>query len=179
MSLLTTDRLILRQLEEKDADAMELLIDDYEVARTTLNIPYPYPKGSAVSFILHRAEVAGDGDGYSFAVIHKEKEAFMGSIGMQINKSSNRAELGYWLGKPYWNQGFITEGVRRIIQFAFEELGLHKIHAAAMSKNPASSSVMKKAGMKYEGTFLQHYLKWDNYEDIDYYGLLREDYLNG
>ncbi|WP_341278032.1 GNAT family protein [Paenibacillus sp. FSL H8-0537] len=63
--------------------------------------------------------------------------------------------------------------------FGFEELDLHKIHAAAMSKNPASSSVMKKVGMKYEGTFLQHYLKWDNYEDIDYYGLLREDYLNG
>lgn len=174
---LTTERLVLRQLEERDAAALERLIDDYDVARTTLNIPYPYPEGGAISFIQRRAEAAQNGDGYSFAIINKENNEFMGCIGIQLDKTNNRAELGYWLGKPFWNQGFVTEGVRRTTAFGFDELQLHKIHAAAMTKNPASSSVMKKIGMKYEGTFRQHYLKWDVYEDIEYYSILREDYL--
>ncbi|MGO4183973.1 GNAT family N-acetyltransferase, partial [Paenibacillus sp. TAF43_2] len=50
----------------------------------------------------------------------------------------------YWLGKRYWNQGYVTEGVKRVLQFGFEELALNKMVAAAMTKNPASSSVMKK-----------------------------------
>ncbi len=177
MTVLHTERLILRQLEATDAEALELLINDYDVARTTLNIPYPYPKGGAMAFINHRAMVSKKGEGYSFAIINKEKTEFMGTIGMQLDHKNNRAELGYWLGKRFWNQGYVTEGVRRVTQFGFEELKLHKIHAAAMTKNPASSSVMKKIGMQYEGTLRQHFLKWDAYEDVDYYGILKEDFL--
>lgn len=177
MSVLHTERLILRQLEAADAKALELLINDYDIASTTLNIPYPYPEGGAEAFIIRKAEAAEQGECYSFAIIHKENNAFMGSIGIQINKNHNRAELGYWLGKRYWNQGYVTEGVRRIVQFGFEEIALNKIHAAAMTKNPASSNVMKKIGMQYEGTLRQHFLKWDNYEDIAYYSLLRVDYF--
>ncbi|WP_169082270.1 GNAT family N-acetyltransferase [Paenibacillus sp. PL91] len=172
-----TERLLIRQLEASDAEALELLIDDYDVASTTLNIPYPYPKGSAAAFIQHRHEVAQGGDGYAFAIINKEDLTFMGSIGMNINQKHDRAELGYWLGKRYWNQGYVTEGVKRIIKYGFEELKLNKIHAAAMTRNPASSSVITKSGMQYEGTFRQHFRKWDQYEDIAYYGILREDYL--
>jgi RimJ/RimL family protein N-acetyltransferase len=172
-----TVRLTLRLLEASDADALELLIDDYDVALTTLNIPYPYPQGSAETFIQRRTEVAQNGDGFSFAIINKESNEFMGSIGMNIDKKHNRAELGYWLGKRFWNQGYVTEGAKRITQFGFEELMLNKICAAAMTKNPASSGVMKKIGMQYEGTLRQHFLKWDAYEDIAYYGILREDYI--
>jgi len=177
MPVLNTERLFLRQLEAGDAEALELLINDYDIASTTLNIPYPYPEGGAEAFIIRKAEAAERGDCYSFAVISKETNAFMGSIGLQININHKRAELGYWLGKRYWNQGYVTEGAKRVAQFGFEELALNKIHAAAMTKNPASSSVMTKIGMQYEGTFRQHFLKWDAYEDIAYYSLLREDYF--
>nr|WP_243864957.1 GNAT family N-acetyltransferase [Paenibacillus castaneae] len=172
-----TDRLILRPLEEGDADALELLINDYDIARTTLNIPYPYPKGSAIPFIHKRREVELKGEGYSFALIDKASHAFMGSIGMQIDKNNHRAELGYWLGKSFWNKGFVTEGAKRVAQFSFEELKLNKLCAAAMTFNPASSSVMRKIGMQYEGTLRQQYLKWDQYVDISYYGILRDDFL--
>ncbi|MGM0881277.1 MAG: GNAT family N-acetyltransferase [Bacillota bacterium] len=177
MPVFHTERLTLRLLEAGDAEALELLINDHDIARTTLNIPYPYPKGAAEAFIHRRTEAAQNGDGFSFAIINKESNEFMGSIGMQLDKKNNRAELGYWLGKRFWNQGYVTEGVKRIAQYGFEELKLNKIHAAAMTKNPASSNVMKKIGMQYEGTFRQHFLKWDVYEDISYYGILREDYL--
>lgn len=177
VTILQTDRLILRQLEEGDADTLEQLINDYDIARTTLHIPYPYPKGSAVAFIQHRADVAKRGDGYSFAIIDKESQAFMGSVGMNTDRKNNRSELGYWLAKCYWNRGFVTESAKRIIQFGFEELHLNKIYAAAMTMNPASSQVMKKIGMQYEGTFRQQYIKWDQYVDIEYYGILLEDFI--
>lgn len=177
MPVFNTERLTLRLLEVSDAEALEMLISDYDIARTTLNIPYPYPKGAAAAFISRRTEVEQNGDGFSFAIINKDSNEFMGSIGMQLDKKNNRAELGYWLGKRFWNQGYVTEGVKRITQYGFEELKLNKIHAAAMTKNPASSNVMKKIGMQYEGTFHQHFLKWDEYVDIAYYGILRKDYI--
>ncbi|MBD2867475.1 GNAT family N-acetyltransferase [Paenibacillus arenilitoris] len=176
MTVIHTERLTLRLLEQGDADVLERLIDDCDVARTTLNIPHPYPRGSAAAFIERRAEVAGKGDGYSFAVLDQEAGTFMGSIGMNIDNNHNRAELGYWLGTRFWNNGYMTEAAGRIVRFGFDELGLNKIVAAAMTKNPGSSGVMKKIGMQYEGTFRQHLLKWGHYEDICYYGLLREDY---
>lgn len=177
MTVFHTDRLILRPFEAGDAEELQQLINDFDVASTTLNIPYPYPEGGAAAFIARRAEIDQEGTGYTFALIDKGNHTFMGSIGMTINTNHKRAELGYWLGKRYWNQGYVTEGVKRVLQFGFEELALNKIVAAAMTKNPASSSVMKKNGMQYEGTFRQHFLKWDIYEDIAYYSLLREEYF--
>ncbi|MGO4696689.1 GNAT family N-acetyltransferase [Paenibacillus sp. 2TAB26] len=177
MTVFHTDRLILRPFEAGDAEELHQLINDFDVASTTLNIPYPYPEGGAAAFIARRAEIDQEGTGYTFALIDKGNHTFMGSIGMTINNNHKRAELGYWLGKRYWNQGYATEGVKRVLQFGFEKLALNKIVAAAMTKNPASSSVMKKNGMTYEGTFRQHFLKWDVYEDIAYYSLLREEYF--
>lgn len=177
MPVFHTDRLMLRHLELNDAETLEKLINDYDIASTTLNIPYPYPVGGAESFINSRAEIAERGDGYTFAITNKVNHAFMGCIGIQINQPNNRGELGYWLGTCYWNQGFITEAATRVVQFGFEELALNKIVAGAMTKNPASSNVMKKIGMQYEGLFRQQFLKWDSYEDIIYYSMLREEYF--
>ena len=62
------------------------------------------------------------------------------------------------------------------MKFGFEELGLNKVYAVAMTKNPASSSVMLKLGMKQEGIFSQHIRKWDQYEDVAYYGIQKFKY---
>lgn len=88
----------------------------------------------------------------------------MGKMNMFILES-NRLKL-----RP-----FELSDSRRVQEF--DELGLNKIWAAAFTSNPASSKVMKKLGMKYEGTFPQHILKWDNYEDLEFYGLLTADYV--
>lgn len=81
-----------------------------------------------------------------------------------------------WLGKPYWGNGFATEAARELVRFGFEDLHLNKIWAAAMTKNPASFNVMNKIGMKLEGEFKQHTLKWGTFEDLVYYGLTKADY---
>ncbi|MBW7477335.1 GNAT family N-acetyltransferase [Paenibacillus oenotherae] len=172
---MVTRRLTLRQLELHDADAIEHLAGDKDVADTTLSMPHPYPAGSAATFINARREAAARGEGYSFAVTSTEDSVFLGIVGLHINKTHHMAELGYWIGKPYWGYGYCTEAAARVVQFAFDELELNRVFAAAMTRNPASYKVMEKIGMKYEGILRNHIRKGDTYEDLRYYGLLRTD----
>ncbi|MCR2806649.1 GNAT family N-acetyltransferase [Paenibacillus soyae] len=176
MKMIHTERLTLRLLAPEDAEEMERLLQDKEIASTTLGIPYPYPRGAAVSFIQMRQDAAANGNGYSFAILDQAAGTFMGVIGLRINKDHNHAELGYWIGKPYWGHGYCTEAVKAVMDFAFRELELNRLYAAALTRNPGSYKVMEKAGMKHEGVFRQHLLKWGIYEDVTHYGLLRSDY---
>lgn len=173
--VMVTKRLTLRQLEPRDAEAIERLAGEKDVAATTLNIPHPYPTGSAVTFINARLEAAARGDGYSFAVTLTEDEAFLGVVGLQVDTTHNKAELAYWIGKPYWRTGYCTEAASRVVQFAFDELELNRVFAVAMTRNPASYKVMGKIGMHREGILRNHIRKGDAYEDLTYYGLLRTD----
>lgn len=176
-NVMVTKRLTLRQLELHDAESIERLAGEKEVADTTLSMPHPYPLGSAATFIKVRHEAAARGDGYSFAVTLTEDGTFLGVVGLHVNRIHNMAELAYWIGKPYWRSGYCTEAAARIIQFAFDKLELNRVYAAAMTRNPASYKVMEKIGMKYEGILRNHIRKGDVYEDLRYYGLLRSDDL--
>ncbi|WP_020617398.1 GNAT family N-acetyltransferase [Paenibacillus daejeonensis] len=176
--VLVTERLTLRLLELSDAEAIEALAGDKRVADTTLNIPHPYPKGSATPFIRARQEAAARGDGYSFAVTLTEGKVFLGVVGLHVSKAHNMAELAYWMGSPYWSRGYCTEAASRVVQFAFDELQVNRVFAAAMTRNPASYKVMEKIGMQLEGTLRQHIRKGEVYEDLRYYGVLRSDTLS-
>ena len=177
-TILTTNRLTLRPLETGDAGPIERLAGDKEVADTTLNMPHPYPAGAAVPFIQARREAAGRGDGYSFAVTRTDDDAFLGIVGLHIQKIHHMAEIGYWIGKPYWGNGYCSEAAARVLAFAFDDLRLNRVYAAAMTRNPASSRVMEKIGMTFEGVLRQHIRKGDAYEDLRYYGIVRTDRLN-
>ncbi|MFC0271160.1 GNAT family N-acetyltransferase [Metabacillus herbersteinensis] len=80
------------------------------------------------------------------------------------------------MGVEYWGKGYTTEAARRIICYGFQHLQLNKIFAATMSHNPASSRVMKKVDMTYEGTAREHVKKWGNYVDLDFYTILRSEW---
>lgn len=100
-----------------------------------------------------------------------------GAIGLAIDAENNHAELGYWIGKPHWGQGYCTEAGTAVVRYGFEVLGLHRIHSAHFSHNPASGRVMQKIGMRYEGCRRQHIRKWENFEDLVQYGILKSDWL--
>jgi [ribosomal protein S5]-alanine N-acetyltransferase len=86
---------------------------------------------------------------------------------------SHRAEIGYWIAKPYWNRGIMTAVVRRACQCAFEEFGLIKIIAHVFDANPASARVLEKCGFEQEGYLKKHYLKDGQYLDVRLYARLR------
>ncbi len=116
------------------------------------------------------------GESITLAITHDEQGYLIGSIGLTIAKEFDRADLGYWIGKPYWNQGYCTEAAHAVVRYGFEVLGLNRITANHITRNPASGRVMQKIGMKHEGCLRQHSKKWGNYEDREMYGILRSEY---
>ena len=98
----------------------------------------------------------------------------IGAIGLEVNKEDHNAELGYWLGREFWNQGYCTEAAKSVIEFGFETVGLRRIASEHMARNPASGKVMQKAGLTREGLRRKHVRKWGVFEDVVVYGILSD-----
>jgi [ribosomal protein S5]-alanine N-acetyltransferase len=176
MPILETERLFLRRLELTDAPLIYDYMQAREIAANTLLIPFPYPPGAAEEWISRTHQSCDEGEGYNFGIVLKDEERLIGAIGLGLRTDHRRAEMGYWLGKPYWGQGFMPEAARRVIAFAFEVLGLNRIHASHFTHNPASARVMEKSGMIYEGTLRDHFFKWGEFVDAGLYAITRKDY---
>ena len=116
------------------------------------------------------------GEQATFAIVLREGDTLIGAIGLSIKAQYEQAELGYWVGKPYWGQGYCTEAARAVLDYAFTVLNLNRIHAHHLARNPASGRVMQKIGMTYEGHLRQHVKKWGAFEDIKMYGILRSEF---
>ncbi len=173
---LFTKRLILRPYILSDAERVETLASDRQVAEMTAAIPHPYPEGLAVTWISRHEEKAAEKGSYTFAVVLKSTEELVGTLTFRIDQEDHKAELGYWFGVPYWGNGYCTEAAERMVEYGFEEAGLNKVWAAAMTKNAASIKVIQKLGFEHEGTFKQDAFKFGVYENMEYYGLLKEQY---
>lgn len=173
--MLETDRLRLRPFTVADAPIVEVLAGAWEVAATTLHIPHPYPSGVAEEWILTHGPDAERGDALTWAVTRRTDEALLGAIRLGLNKTHRRAEMGYWLGVPFWNQGYTSEAARRVVAHGFTRLGLQRIQATCLPRNVASARVMVKAGLRYEGLLRGYVRKGETYEDIAIYAVLRHD----
>ena len=176
MLRLETDRLILRSVEVIDAPRIRLLASDYTVAAMTLTTPHPYPDGAAEAFVAQAQEQAESGNSYTFAIIPRSEGTLVGVIGLHPTPLHHRAELGYWMGTEYRGCGYMTESVRRVIRFGFDELELIRIYAACFAENSASERVMQKSGMKLEGKLRNHFMRFGKFHDGLYYGLLRDEW---
>lgn len=171
-----TTRLRLRSFRETDIPQLLPLIGTREVAATTLRIPHPYREEDARKFI---AATQVEGSDPHFAIVVREGERLCGGIGLRMEPQHSRAELGYWLGVPYWGFGYATEAARAVVQYGFQQLDLHRIFASHFEGNTASANILKKLGMHYEGCQRQHIRKWDRFLDSHLYGLLREEWRKG
>jgi ribosomal-protein-alanine N-acetyltransferase len=172
-----TERLTLRPFRPGDSPAVQLLAGERSIADTTMNIPHPYEDGMAEEWISGHKSAYEDGTAITFAIELRGDGSLVGAIGLRIDRGLNKAELGYWVGQPFWNRGYATEAAIALLAFGFDELKLNRIHAAHLARNPSSGRVMEKAGMLLEGTARQDIVKWGKYEDLVSYGLLREDWL--
>lgn len=172
--MINTERLLLRAYTLPDAPAMQRLVSAREVALNTLRIPHPYPEGEAERWILSHGEDPENGDRV-FAMILRDVDELVGTIGLHMKPDNDSAEIGYWIGVPYWGQGFATEAAAAVLRYGFENFPLNRIYAQHFSRNAASGRVLQKIGMRYEGTLRQHVKKWGEYIDLECYGILRSD----
>jgi ribosomal-protein-alanine N-acetyltransferase len=170
---LRTDRLSLRPFEIADAPRVQQFAGAREVYSTTLNIPHPYGDGLAEQWIASHPVQFYGGKGATFAITLPDGDELIGAIGLAVQRQHRRAELGYWVGVPYWNRGYCTEAAVAVIRYGFEELDLHKITSRHMAGNHASERVMVKAGMRKEGEFVDDIYKDGAFRTIGVYGLVK------
>ena len=170
--ILDTERLILRPPDLADAPAVQRLAGAREVALNTLMIPHPYPDGAAEEWI---SKPRTD-DQINFAITVRETGELAGVIGLIVNRDHDRAEIGYWIGVPYWGRGYATEAGRAVVRHAFEGLALNRVYAEVFSRNPASARVLQKIGMRHEGTHRAHIVKWGEAVDVEMYAVLRGEW---
>ena len=173
-----TERLVLRPFEESDAAAVQRLAGARQIADTTLNIAHPYEDGMAEAWIATHAGQFAEGSNVIFAIVERESDTLAGAIGLKTESAIQKAELGYWIGVPYWSRGYATEASEALLAYGFEQLGLNRIAAQHFTRNAASGRVMQKIGMTYEGTLRQGTRKWGKFEDLDVYSILREEWLS-
>ncbi len=173
---LHTDRLTLRPFTFDDVAQLRPLVGEKEIAANTMTIPHPYPDGEAERWISTHQPRFEEGKAATFAVTLRDSDVLIGAIGLSIKREHSHAEMGYWIGKPYWNKGYATESTQALLRYGFETLGLNRIFAHHMTKNPASGRVMQKIGMTYEGTLPQHMRKGDGFVDLALYGITRNQY---
>lgn len=173
---LCTHRLLLRPFRISDADDVQELAGDAEVAATTLTLPHPYPREAAAAWIASHEPASIAGKGETFAITRATDAILLGAIGLHVHAKHRRAELGYWIGRQFWGCGFATEAVLGVLRLAFEELGLHRVTAAVLGGNVASVRVLQKAGMTLEGTLREHVVKGDAFRDLEQYGILVDEY---
>ena len=171
---LHTDRLLLRAHTLADAPELARLAGAREVAATTLRIPHPYSVADAEAFITGWQDAD---ERVAFAIVLRESSVLLGGMGLRLENQHRHAELGYWIGTPYWGNGYATEAARAVLRHGFEVRKLHRIHASHFANNAASGNVLHKIGMKHEGRLRQHILKWGQFVDLELYGLLDTDLL--
>lgn len=162
----------IEPVQSHHADAVQALASNPEVVATT-NLPDPYPDDGAEQWIAYVRPRHEAGDEYAFVV--KDGDTVVGVTGL-VDVQGGTAELGYWVGRPFWGNGYATEGVRQTIEHAFGDLGLTHLFARPLMSNPPSRRVLEKLGFT-EGDREQHEL-WSEDEPVVRYTLDAADWMS-
>jgi len=175
--VLTTNRLVLRPLLENDADAIQQALSDRAIADTMVSIPYPYPAGAAAAYLSRQQAAFEAGEAVTFAIEQSTQQQLIGAIEIrEIDREHLQAELSFWLMKSAWNQGYMSEVLPPILQYAFLNLGLNRLYAYHMARNSASGRLLRNAGFVQEGILRQRVRKWGEFEDVVLMSILREEW---
>ncbi len=171
-----TERLRLRPFLAEDAEAVQDLAGMREIADTALSIPHPYSLDAAKAWIAGQVFSFRQSTSLHFAIELQESGELIGAIELvHIDPNPAQAELGFWVGKPWWGRGYATEAACEIIRYGFESLSLNRIYARFLSRNPRSAHLLRRLRMKKEGVLRQSARKWNVLEDVVVYAIVRDD----
>ena len=132
----------------------------------------------AGQWIAGQGEVFAKGKFYVFGMERKCGGSLCGTVGLrEIDSEHSQAELGFWVAVEYWGQGYATEAARAVVTFGFRQLGLNRVYAHHMVRNPASGRVLEKIGMRREGLLRQRVRKWGVFEDVVLLAVLRGEWM--
>jgi len=166
--VLRTEHLLLRPFALTDAESVRRLAGNPLIADTTAAIPHPYPAGEAERWIAVSQQNTEAGELLNYAITRAEDGELLGSVSL-MHIARGEAELGYWVGVPFWGRGIATAAARQLVHHGFDVLGLRRIHARVLSRNPASSRVLLGLGFVHTGRETATCGDRAQAEPIDYY----------
>ena len=173
---LETERLILRRFVNEDALSMyQNWAADKEVTKYLTWPPHPNQEVSR-KVVEDWVKAYDSKNYYHWAIIPKEKGEPVGSITVvHMNEEISMAHIGYCIGKTWWNNGITSEACKAVMDFLFDIVNVNRIEARHDPRNPNSGKVMKKCGMKYEGTLRSADQNNQGICDVCYYALLKSE----
>jgi RimJ/RimL family protein N-acetyltransferase len=174
MNLTVSPHLCLTSFVPADIEALTVYLADEDIYNCTLRIPRPYTRSDAERwFVLLEEEEKQGQPPLKWAI--RQREELVGGIGLERAAGQpHRAELGYWLARPFWNQGIMTAVVAAVCTHAFETLRLLKLTANVFSFNTASTRVLQKCGFEQEGYLRKHIVKDGKLIDSIVFGRCRD-----
>ena len=149
--MIETKRLVLRQTETRDAAPFSKLVSDYDIARMTGSIAYPYPLLSAEFKIMTFHAAKRRGLAHPYAITLRGEDEMIGVTDLFKRGPESLWEIGYWVGRPYWSQGYMTEACEALLAEADAALGPDDRLAGVFTDNPGSARVLEKLGFKKSG----------------------------
>ena len=147
--VLTTERLVLRPPVREDAEDLAVIANLREIAEMTRRMPHPYKLDDANAFISQVTN--GDVEGHIYAVTLADTGHLIGMTSVERKQSQDALEVGYWLGKKWWGQGYASEACTAVVDLAFRVTGADMIFAASRPINLASRQILLKQGFQYVG----------------------------
>ena len=175
-----TERLILRKFVIEDAD--EMYNNWASDAEVTKYLTWPVHSDIEVTQNILGDWINNYNNDYYFnwAIVFKQTNEVVGNISVvKFNKDILAVEIGYCLSRKLWGNNIMPEALKAIIDYLFNDVGINRIAACHDINNPNSGKVMKKAGMKYEGTLRKHGLNNQGICDEVYYSIIKTEYMIG
>jgi len=163
--VIKTKRFILRPVRLSDARSLVTHINDKEIARQTLHIPYPYFLGEAHRWLKRKTQYYRMKTPPSIPFAIEINKELVGCVDLMHFVPRHTSELGFWLGRRFRGQGIMTATVREVAAFAFEKLKLRRVYAYTFPPNKVSARVLQKNGFRREGLLRKNSMKNGKYLD--------------
>lgn len=172
---LETERLVLRQIQASDANAMFAFFSDEEVI--DLDEKRHHSVEESAAFIRQLQAWYQGHENVAWGITRKGSDLLLGTCGFYaFDEGFHRADIGYELLKSCWRQGIMSEALSAILTFAFSVMGLHRIDAVVYAWNERSQGILRKLGFVHEGTLRQRYLFHEHFWDEHHFGLLKDEW---
>ena len=172
MAVLKSKNIILRHYKKTDAKDLFENFNNFEVTKFLSGVKYPFTLNDAKKWIKRCQETSRKKPRKEIVFVIEKNKKFVGSISIkEIEK--HKAELGYWVGRLYWNQGITTEAIKMVVDFSFKKLKLDRLYAYIFLKNKKSVTVLIKNKFKKEGLLRKHRIKDGKLVDMYLYARIK------
>jgi RimJ/RimL family protein N-acetyltransferase len=173
---INASRIRLRPIASTDVDAMYMVFSNPEVMRYWSTPPLPN-KVAAEELVSEILNDIARGKMMKWGIARRADDFVIGTTTLfNLDRDNGRAELGYALGREHWGNGFMTEALQALLEYAFEELKLRRLEADVDPRNAASIRTLERLGFKREGFLRERWHVADEIQDALFYGLLKREW---